>query len=858
MTPEAIVGTAKAEGLHLIAVADHNEIINVRAVVAAGVARGLLVVPAVELSTSHGHLLCYLESVESLQTFYARIQLADRNTQTSRCQTSLFDCLNILQTLGGFAVLAHVDAGHGFETENPGNPPHKVDVLCHPALLGIELKSAGSVISYSDSDPDSNRANAGKERVKRLSLGNKQFLARVLNSDAHSLAALGRNAQGDHRVTRLKMDKPSFVALRIALQDADARVRIEDHLPSTIPQIGGVAFNGGFLDGQRIHFSPNLNCIIGGRGTGKSTTFEAIRCLTGEDSGNEVVNSDVWPEVLQLFWKDQAGQRHSLARQIFGGVANEDDPLSGPTSFHIESYGQGETAKISKEANSNPVSLLAYLDRFIDISEPSAEEQNARDELLELQTAIEDAARKVEQIPLTEKSLLGVQQQLKALERAKAKEVIVLQRRLSTEREVRSQIAEKLGKIKEGIENYSPRAVVQEIVALADPKNLTVGGEEFGSIVTDVKKFQSEAEAAQGQAKTRFEGLRKATETQLKAWKAKEDEAAQKIEEKKKELSAQKIPLDMAYIQKLANDEARLTTSLENLRAWKPELLKLRGKYSAALKRRWSARDRIGAVRDAFAKSASETLRLALSGLTVTLKFARNSHSPDAEHQITEVMGWKTTRVQRASLLVQTMTLPVLLAAIEKKDVKAITALETAEGTKLFDRSEAEQIIGALSVPPVRFALERCEIRDLPRLTVTKNVSEAGQAPKHVTRDFSKLSLGQQQSVLLALMLSSKSNAPLIIDQPEDNLDGEFIYHSLVPVLRMAKERRQIIIVTHNANIAVLGDAEQIVVLKSTNEKGSITSRGSIDDPITRDAACNILEGAVEAFQRRAKIYGVS
>ena len=59
-------------------------------------------------------------------------------------------------------------------------------------------------------------------------------------------------------------------------------------------------------------------------------------------------------------------------------------------------------------------------------------------------------------------------------------------------------------------------------------------------------------------------------------------------------------------------------------------------------------------------------------------------------------------------------------------------------------------------------------------------------------------------------MLSSDSNAPLIIDQPEDNLDGEFIFHPLVPVLRAAEERRQVIIVTHNANIAVLGDAKQI------------------------------------------------
>jgi predicted ATPase len=105
--------------------------------------------------------------------------------------------------------------------------------------------------------------------------------------------------------------------------------------------------------------------------------------------------------------------------------------------------------------------------------------------------------------------------------------------------------------------------------------------------------------------------------------------------------------------------------------------------------------------------------------------------------------------------------------------------------------------------------------------------------------------------------LSSSSERPLIIDQPEDNLDGEFIYSTLVPVLRRAKERRQVIIVTHNANVAVLGDAELIVVMKAKNDRGEIVTRGSIDHAETRDAACDILEGAKEAFLRRAKMYGI-
>jgi ABC-type enterochelin transport system ATPase subunit len=105
-------------------------------------------------------------------------------------------------------------------------------------------------------------------------------------------------------------------------------------------------------------------------------------------------------------------------------------------------------------------------------------------------------------------------------------------------------------------------------------------------------------------------------------------------------------------------------------------------------------------------------------------------------------------------------------------------------------------------------------------------------------------------------MLSSDSTDPLLIDQPEDNLDSEFIYTSLIPVLRRAKERRQIIVVTHNANIAVLSDAEQIVFLKATSEQSTIVSRGSIDDISTRDFACAILEGSEEAFKLRSKMYG--
>ena len=235
-----------------------------------------------------------------------------------------------------------------------------------------------------------------------------------------------------------------------------------------------------------------------------------------------------------------------------------------------------------------------------------------------------------------------------------------------------------------------------------------------------------------------------------------------------------------------------------------------------------------------------------------------SSLSPDAERLIIDAMGWRTLQQLKAAAVIRQLTLPTLLDCVKRKSAAAIMALRNANEEPIFAQNEAEILLERLSDPDLLAQLESVAIYDLPKLTVTKRIDSPGGAPRYVPRDFKRLSLGQQQSVLLALMLTSESKAPLIVDQPEDNLDSEFIYKTLVPVIRAAKERRQVIVVTHNANIAVLGDAEQIVVLKATNDKAMITTRGSIDQPTTRDAACAILEGSREAFERRARIYGIA
>ncbi|MGB0064507.1 MAG: PHP domain-containing protein, partial [Terracidiphilus sp.] len=144
MTPEAIVQTAVQENLAIIAITDHNEIINVQRAIDASKSSSVTILPGVELSTPQGHLLCYFPDVQALQHFHGRLQFADRQTANSRCNQSMFECLEECQKLKGFCILAHVDSDKGFEKEVPGASPHKADVITHPALLGIELKHATS------------------------------------------------------------------------------------------------------------------------------------------------------------------------------------------------------------------------------------------------------------------------------------------------------------------------------------------------------------------------------------------------------------------------------------------------------------------------------------------------------------------------------------------------------------------------------------------------------------------------------------------------------------------------------------------------------------------------------------------
>lgn len=120
-----------------------------------------------------------------------------------------------------------------------------------------------------------------------------------------------------------------------------------------------------------------------------------------------------------------------------------------------------------------------------------------------------------------------------------------------------------------------------------------------------------------------------------------------------------------------------------------------------------------------------------------------------------------------------------------------------------------------------------------------------------------ELSPGERGIVLLIFYLAlSKESKPIIIDQPEDNLDNQSVFSKLVPCICRAKQRRQVIVVTHNPNIAVACDAEQVIYCEMDKNTYQIQYHaGSIENPEIKNHLVDVLEGTMPAFDLRRQKY---
>lgn len=853
-TPTAIVDKSIEKGLSIISITDHNEINNCYEAIKYSADKNILVIPGIEVTTTQGHLLLYFEDFNSLRNFHATLKVSDNKETTTQ---GIIECLDNAERFGGFGILAHIELDSGFEKMIGRFGPQMENIFKHKNLLGLEISSKNSVNLFTSNDDSADRKALINLRRQELDLEQDYDLPKFMSSDSHTLEKLGKNAEGEHRLTRVKVDKLDFGAFKIAVINHESRIRLEDMIPENRPIIEYVEFEGGILDDLKIELSPNLTCIIGSRGAGKSTMIESIKSCIGISSGARVIDSDVWPQTIKLKYSDEANNLTEFQRDKNSTNQNLTDSVNGITKVDIESYGQGETAETIQHSDTNPNVLITFLDEFLVIEHLKNEEAELINEIRANQSDLKHRRLELISLPDTVKALANEQNKLESLKKERAGELVEYQNALLRERQIRDELIRDL---KDLIDTYKTLLEDDDIFNQfkeINEKEIIVGKEEFEKVQEIVTSFE---EVVKSKSTELNESLQtKVTElrTELKKWAAKEKEIQDTINTKKKELEAKGIPFDIGKINQISKDITSLDQRVKYLNNRKKELKDLEKLRKDLIKKRNETRDKIYYHRHAFCTEVNQNLKNTIEGLQITVKFHQEKLSLQFEELLKQKMGWRTNQVPRTRYILQHLSPRDFIDNCKSKNKSALESILTSDSSRALSDAEITRLFEVINHEFNYEDFECIEVEDYPQILITKTIEDASGNPKHITKNISQLSLGQQQSVLLGILMLSKSDKPLIIDQPEDNLDSEFIYKTIVKNLRKIKERRQVIIVTHNANIAVLGDAELIIPLKSTSEKSYILDDGSIDNSATRKKCCEILEGGEKAFIRRKEIYGI-
>jgi len=655
----------------------------------------------------------------------------------------------------------------------------------------------------------------------------------------------------------IKMSDVSVEGLRQAFLDPDSRVRLEsDPKPEEHTEFLAASWqSSGFLEGAAIHFNGNLNVLIGGRGTGKSTVVESIRYVLGlEPIGEEArkAHEGIVRNVLRSGTKISLlirSHRPSIHTYVIERtvpnppvVRDEEGQMLNlsPSDIipQVEVYGQHEISELTK----SPEKLTRLLDRFIprdlDLENRKKELRHhlerSRTRLLDTQKELSQITERLGKLPVLEVTLRSYQQ-AGLEEKLKEQSLLIREERvLSTAKERIESFDKWLNMLKgnlpidrgflsqKALEDLPGKDLLREADAVLTELN--------GGMENTVLKTMELVQAARN----------KLADILLR-WEARKQSVQAAYEATLRELQKSKID---------GEEFIRLRRQIEDLRPLEEREILLKRDRKAyederkSLLAEWedikaeSFRRLAGA-----AKKVSKTLKE-----RVLVEVSASGNKEPLFQLLKERIGGRLSEAVEALKQKDDFSLPGFVAAWkEGKDI-------------LFSQfglppSQAERIVE--SSPDVIFQAEELE---LPSTTTIKlNVSGEGQTP--VWQRLEDLSTGQKATAVLLLLLL-ESEGPLIVDQPEDDLDNRFISEGIVPKMREEKRRRQFIFATHNANIPVLGDAELIVGLSAAGEAGQGHAElkeeymGSIDNHRVSEMVKEVLEGGRAAFETRRVKYG--
>ena len=831
----ALLDECQTLGIELIAVTDHWKVDSATGLIADAMARGIVALPGFEANSAEGvHILVIFEVGTTSAVVNAAIGACGVQPGCANGTTGspFKEVLEKMTQQGALVIPAHVNVPNsGMLTGRTGQP--LVAMVKDPNLhaIGITPSQAAGT--------DQQAIIAGTNPYDR-----KHPLAELHADDVmHPDQLKEAGTSTWFKVSSLRAD-----SLKLAVRTPQTRVALTDPVAALRATIREISWVGGFLDGVTIPISTDLTALIGGRGTGKSTVIESLRYALGLDPIGKDATADhksIVDKVLRSGTVIKVGveavsptpRRFTIERIVpnppvvrdAAGVAT--NQLPADIIGAVEVFGQHELAALA----SNPESVAHMLQRFAGNAGTDAAHQSTIDKLADNREKLGRAEEARSRLQQELADIPRLEEQVKQFQDTDVAKRLADLKRLGRDEAVFEEARERVGAATEAIQALiDPQLVVDltaEYDAVADSPQKPILEEVTASTTQLAKKLQEIA--------TQTQGALNAAASEVEAAKAAWDAAVRSQREDHAEV------LRKLHDEGLEPDKYLDTTkALDELKAKEPRLAGHDATIKELLEQRTTLLGELTRHERAQTERLHEAVRSAneATGGVVVVRPIAAPVRTDIEQVVTRSTSGARTQIM-AAIAADDFS-PRTLAAAIRAGVDELGKLGI----------RGAQAAGLVSAGEV-LARELEELSVAHAVEVLLDISSGGGTRE--LRNMDELSKGQRATALLLLLLGA-SNAPLVIDQPEDDLDNRFIYDGVVAHLRKLKGIRQILASTHNANVPVLGDAELIVALEGDGQHGQPAPGGvgSLDDAPIRALVENILEGGPAAFNARHHLYG--
>lgn len=617
-----------------------------------------------------------------------------------------------------------------------------------------------------------------------------------------------------------------------------------------------VEISGGFLTDLRLDMPTGLICIIGPRGSGKSTLAEALRLgIGGVPVGAPkerlaFLKANLGNSLITLK-TDSTGERGSYTiRRSYGQPA----ALTGADGRTVSGVDLDRGSFLPLDAYSS-LEIEAIAQESVGDKRRALLDELSPTEMQRIQLTLADQRRALEAnadtIGATQRRIADLKEQLEELGDVNARMASlppVTDQTASPEFKVASAQRDanetEAVAVRSGLEQISSlRATLKSAVETAKRKypipaktTSSLNQPTMDSIVTAVSAMWTGVESGVDtieQALTKAEADITKSQVLLVTAHAAQDATYRQLQQLNQD-AVKALDARSAVTREAATAERLLKERTEA----EAELNKLQDARTIIKAEFLLTRDQISELREGVAARLQ-----AEAGRKVQIRLQRNADSLDYQQQLLAAIQGSKTKNQDETVRALSQIPPEQLAQLIRDN-----DLDELDTQCSFGRERGRKILDSLREKLNPLTLEILPIDD--RVRIELNV--AGDGPANF-KDAAELSRGQKCTALLPILLARR-DSPLVIDQPEDNLDNHFIYETVVESILRLKSRRQMIFITHNANIPVLGEAELVVVMNSDGERGFVEKAGTVDE--CRKEIIDLLEGGEEAFQLRRRRYG--